>query len=132
MVTNAEHAERQCVMKVCGTHADTVQNHVAMVSPSPRRKVDRAEAASARGGKPLSLLSGAFSAVGADLVTHWISNGPLANKISARPKGRLAFSIVRQKEVRDGGEPRVGGVMAKRADEKGKITSKRAAEWKVM
>lgn len=44
----------------------------------------------------------------------------------------MAFLIGRQNEVKEGAEPRVGGVMAKRADEKGKINSKRVAERKVM
>lgn len=34
------------MMKVCG-HADTVQNHMAIVSPSPQREVERAEPVSA-------------------------------------------------------------------------------------
>lgn len=37
----------------------------------------------------------------------------------------MAFSIGRRKEVWDGAEPRVGGVTAKRADEKGNISSRR-------
>lgn len=62
-----------------------------------------------RGRKPLSLLSGTFSAVAADLVSHRISSRPSANKVNARPKGNWCLQLEDKSEVKDGAAPGGGG-----------------------
>lgn len=51
---------------------------------------------------------------------------------STQGQRAIGVSIGRQKEVKDGAGPRVRGVTAKRAGEKGKINGNRVAERKVM
>lgn len=71
------------------------------VTCPPRRGV-RAHVFPPKGRKPLSFLSGAFSAVGADAVSHRISGRPSANKVDAGAKGNWCLQLEEKSEVKDG------------------------------
>lgn len=116
-VTNAERAESLMQVRSCrptyrygvasrGRHGELLCLWQRTPPPPPPTYPNHPPQ---RGRKPLSLLSGTFSAIAADLVSHRISGRPSANKVNARPKGNWCFQLEDKSEVKDGATLGGGG-----------------------